>query len=63
MSIYIRRCSFCGKDVPKGRGMLYVKSDGTVLFFCSSKCRKNMLYFSRKPGEVKWVVKTKKESI
>ncbi|MCC6017559.1 MAG: 50S ribosomal protein L24e [archaeon YNP-LCB-003-016] len=53
-----RRCSFCGKNVPRGEGILYVKSDGSVLFFCSSKCRKNMLYLSRKPADVKWVTKS-----
>ncbi|MCS7368221.1 MAG: 50S ribosomal protein L24e [archaeon GBS-70-058] len=53
-----RRCSFCGKNVPRGEGILYVRTDGSVLFFCSSKCRKNMLYLSRSPAKVKWVTKS-----
>jgi len=34
--------------------MLYVKNDGSVLYFCSSKCRKNMLILKRKPEKYKW---------
>jgi large subunit ribosomal protein L24e len=47
-------CSFCGVAFPKGKGMLYVKNDGSVLYFCSSKCRKNMLILKRKPEKYKW---------
>ena len=34
-------CSFCGNELKKGTGMMYVKKDGTVLYYCSSKCFKN----------------------
>ena len=47
-------CSFCGETFPKGKGMLYVKSDGSILYFCSSKCRKNMLILKRDPKKYKW---------
>ncbi|MCD6387510.1 MAG: hypothetical protein J7L30_04225, partial [Methanophagales archaeon] len=33
--------------------------DGSVLFFCSSKCEKNMLKLGRKSRKVKWVSKQK----
>ncbi|MCD6105798.1 MAG: 50S ribosomal protein L24e [Thermoplasmata archaeon] len=49
-----RRCAFCGREIPPGRGIMYVKTDGTVLFFCSSKCRKNYLKLGRKPRKIKW---------
>jgi len=32
-------CSFCGKSIQKGTGKMYVKKDGTVFNFCSSKCQ------------------------
>ncbi|MGM5481054.1 MAG: 50S ribosomal protein L24e [Nanobdellota archaeon] len=35
-------CNFCGKEIPYGTGKMYVKKDGTVLRFCSSKCEKSM---------------------
>lgn len=48
------RCSFCGVDIPKGTGKMYVKADGKIYWFCSSKCEKNMLKLGRKARWVKW---------
>jgi len=53
-------CSFCGKDVPPGTGLMFVRNDGTILYFCSSKCKKNMLKLRRNPTKLKWCRKTKK---
>jgi len=49
-----RICSFCGSDIEPGTGKLFVKKDGTVLFFCKSKCQKNMLELRRIPRRVRW---------
>ena len=57
----IQRCSFCGREIKPGYGSIYVKNDGTILYFCSSKCRKNMLKLKRNPKKVKWVIKTRKK--
>jgi large subunit ribosomal protein L24e len=43
-------------DIP--RGLTFVKTDGNVLYFCSSKCRKNLKLGRRK---VRWISKKKKE--
>jgi len=43
------------KEIEEGRGIMYVKRDGTVYYFCSSKCEKNMLKLRRNPRKVKWV--------
>lgn len=32
-------CTFCGKLITPGTGKMYVKKDGTVFHFCSSKCQ------------------------
>jgi large subunit ribosomal protein L24e len=40
-----------------GTGKMFVKKDGSTLFFCSSKCEKNMLKLGRSPRNVKWVSK------
>ena len=32
-----------------------VKKDGSIYFFCSSKCEKNMIKLGRVPRKVKWV--------
>jgi len=39
-----------------GRGMLYVKRDGTQLWFCSRKCKVSMIDFKRDPRKLKWTV-------
>ncbi|RLG60704.1 50S ribosomal protein L24e [Candidatus Geothermarchaeota archaeon] len=50
-------CSFCGYEIPPGTGIMYVKNDGTVLWFCSRKCRISMLEFKRDPRKLKWTKK------
>jgi large subunit ribosomal protein L24e len=39
---------------------MYVRNNGTVLWFCSDKCRKNMLELHRDPRRLKWTAKYKK---
>lgn len=56
-----RKCSFCGKEFPPGTGMMFVKNYGSILWFCSSKCRKNMLNLRRDPRKLKWTVYYGKE--
>jgi large subunit ribosomal protein L24e len=41
--------------MPKGTGKMYVKASGQILYFCSSKCEKNLIKLSRIPREQKWV--------
>jgi len=33
---------------------MFVRNDGTILWFCSSKCRKSMLNLKRDPKKLKW---------
>lgn len=53
-------CTFCGEEIQKGTGKMFVKTDGKVLHFCSNKCEKNMLKLKRKPINVKWTKHHKK---
>jgi len=53
-----RKCSFCGRPIEPGTGMVLARNDGSLLWFCSSKCRKNSLKLRRNPRKVKWVVKS-----
>ncbi|MBA3063972.1 50S ribosomal protein L24e [Candidatus Woesearchaeota archaeon] len=48
------KCSFCKQNINKGTGKIYVQKTGKVLYFCSSKCEKNMLKLKRKPRTTKW---------
>ncbi|MEM0493314.1 MAG: 50S ribosomal protein L24e [Candidatus Thermoplasmatota archaeon] len=52
-----RVCSFCGNNIEPGTGKIFVRKDGTVLYFCRSKCQKNMLKLNRIPRRVKWTKK------
>ncbi len=49
-----RTCSFCGNDIEPGTGKMFVRKDGTVFFFCNSKCEKNLLELGRVPRTVRW---------
>jgi large subunit ribosomal protein L24e len=48
------KCSFCNNEIAKGSGTMYVKISGQLLYFCSSKCEKNLLKLGRIPREHKW---------
>ncbi len=56
------KCSFCGKDIPRGTGKMFVKKEGTVFFFCSRKCEKNLLKLNRAPQSKKWTAFYRKET-
>lgn len=66
MGVTMPKCSYCGKmyDVP--HGLTLVKNDGTVVYLCSAKCRKNREMGRRKvrwvedPSKVKAKIKKKK---
>ena len=53
------KCSYCGKNYEFPKGLTVVMKDGTVRYFCSSKCRKN---FEMKRRKVRWISKKKKET-
>ncbi|MBT5021343.1 50S ribosomal protein L24e [Candidatus Woesearchaeota archaeon] len=56
------KCSFCGTQIPRGCGKMYVKTDGKVFYFCSMKCEKNMIKLKRKPRDMKWTEEGRKEA-
>ncbi len=47
-------CSFCDEQVQKGTGVMYVKKDGSLYNYCSSKCRKNSIDLGREGRRQKW---------
>jgi len=50
-------CSFCGRKIPPGSALVYAKNDGSILRFCSRKCKVNMLSLNRNPHRLKWTAK------
>jgi large subunit ribosomal protein L24e len=57
------KCTFCGREVPRGTGKMFVKKDATILWFDSKKCEKNMLKLGRVAREQKWTESYRKERI
>ncbi|MBI5228969.1 50S ribosomal protein L24e [Candidatus Micrarchaeota archaeon] len=49
-------CSFCGKEVPAGEGLILFKREGTVMRYCSKKCEKNAA-LGRNQTKLKWTKK------
>lgn len=49
-----RTCTFCGNDIEPGTGKMFIRKDGTIYFFCSSKCQKNTLKLGRIGRKVRW---------
>lgn len=54
------KCSFCGAEVERGTGVMFVKADGTTYYYCSRKCEKNMLKLGRIPRNVRWTAEFRK---
>ncbi len=48
------RCTFCGRDVEKGAGKMFIYNSGKIDYFCSSKCDKNVHNLKRTPLQVRW---------
>ncbi|HMK82213.1 MAG TPA: hypothetical protein VK503_00700 [Candidatus Bathyarchaeia archaeon] len=34
--------------------MMFIENDGSILYFCSSKCRKSLMVYRRDPRKLKW---------
>ena len=54
-----RNCSFCGGEVEPGTGKMYVKKDGSIFYFCCTKCENNYK-LGRVPRKVLWTTASRK---
>jgi large subunit ribosomal protein L24e len=50
----VSNCNFCGNAIEAGTGKMYIKKDGVVLHFCSSKCQRNQIGLGRINRNVRW---------
>ncbi|MCX8158776.1 MAG: 50S ribosomal protein L24e [Candidatus Pacearchaeota archaeon] len=48
------KCVFCGKESEPFKGVHLICNDGTIKFYCSSKCRRNALKLKRDKRRLKW---------
>jgi len=51
------QCSFCHAEIGRGVGLAFVRRDGTMLYFCSRRCKQDLLVLRRNPRKMKWVRK------
>ncbi|WP_424357183.1 50S ribosomal protein L24e [Methanocella sp. MCL-LM] len=49
-----KKCTFCGTQVEPGTGKMLVKKDGSIQYYCSSKCENNAK-LGRIPRLTEWV--------
>lgn len=42
------KCSYCGSEIKKGTGIMYVYRIGDISYYCSNKCMKNDIFMGRK---------------
>jgi len=52
--VKVNRCTFCGKDIPPGTGMMYIRTNGEIYHFCNSKCRKFKITYNKNPRLIRW---------
>jgi len=49
-----RDCDYCSSEIPPGTGTMFVRTDGTTIHYCSSKCEKNA-DLGREPRDLEWI--------
>jgi large subunit ribosomal protein L24e len=54
------KCSFCDNNLEAGTGVMLIRNDGKVFYFCSKKCELNMTKLRRESKDVRWIARKKK---
>ncbi|MDE1822755.1 MAG: 50S ribosomal protein L24e [Candidatus Micrarchaeota archaeon] len=44
------KCSYCNSEIEKGTGMMFVRKNGAVRYYCSQRCYKFNIVMDRKPN-------------
>lgn len=55
-----RKCDCCGEFIEPGTGIMYVRLDGTVLYFDDSKCEKNIKK-GNTPADLEWTEESRQQ--
>lgn len=48
------KCVFCGREEHPHIGLHIIQNDGNIVYYCSSKCRKNALKLGRDRIKTRW---------
>ncbi|MFC7057127.1 50S ribosomal protein L24e [Halovenus salina] len=49
-----RTCDYTGEEIEPGTGKMYVKTDGTILWFKNAKAEKNY-FLGRESRDLEWI--------
>lgn len=44
------KCSYCTREIEKGTGLTYVRRNGSIRYFCSSRCYRLNIVHDRRPN-------------
>lgn len=55
-----RTCDYSGEEIEPGTGIMYVRTDGTVLHFVDSKAEKNY-FLGREARDLEWTAAGREE--
>ena len=57
------KCAYCSKEIEPGTGIMFVRKNGTIKYYCSNRCYKLAVIYGRRPlyGEAEPPVKAKAE--
>ncbi|MBI2547452.1 MAG: 50S ribosomal protein L24e [Candidatus Aenigmarchaeota archaeon] len=56
------KCSFCGSNITRGTGKMFVRNTGEIFYWCSSKCEKNFR-MGRERKKLRWIKREKKRTV
>jgi large subunit ribosomal protein L24e len=45
------RCSYCTTEIEKGTGMIYVRKNGAIKYYCSKRCYRLNMVHDRRPNK------------
>jgi len=48
IGVVYMKCSYCSKEIEKGRGIMFVHRSGKISYYCSNRCYKFDTVYHRK---------------
>ncbi len=45
------KCSYCTTEIEKGTGMIYVRKNGAIRYYCTKRCFRLNIVHDRRPNK------------
>lgn len=45
------KCSYCTTEIEKGTGMIYVRKNGAIRYYCTKRCFRLNMVHDRRPNK------------